>query len=415
MPKLEEGKETNAEDFDSIRAEAIRELEEEKNGKKKDPDEGDGEKTEKPAEEKNKPAEDNKPEELSEDDLIAADESELSEEQKTKRSEVIKTRREAEEARLLSAKDEDLSEEDKAAKTELLKYQEAAKTEAAKKELADYAKEHKITEEQAKEELESIEKIQDKYKRDPKQLAKANLHLQRLYARSEAEFKALKEAKSQPVAKEVTPEGVEQWINSGNAILGGKPLTKEAVLEAYRKAYPDITEEMEDEKVMKLAVKEYAMKINEGVSKEKADRVIKAREKRATLFDSVQEADKKYIEEIKPLIENLTADQLLADTFTIDTYISFAKGQHFDEEVQRLEKEKQEFGEKEYRRGLAEAKIIGVKRTPGTGGAPPKVKEAFTLTEAQKKRAVEMFDTPGITEEEAYKLYKEFLTETNQK
>lgn len=315
-----------------------------------------------------------------------------------------------EEERILQAKEEELSAEDKTKKAEITKVREEAKTKTAQQEATDYAKEHNVSEEEAREDLESIAKIQEKYKGDPKQLAKAYLHFQRLHAKTELEMKSLKDAKPKASEiKDIPIEAVEKWISEGKVTYKDKPVTKEGVINAYREANPDLTDSMDDDKVFKLAVKEYKQALEKGLELEKSKVATAAKDKRATVFDTVSEADKKYVPEIKPIIENLPDAVIMSEQFDISTYISYAKGKSFDATIKQLEEDKKAFGEKEYKRGLEEAKILGSKRPPV--GNTPGGKGNATLTEEQKQRAREMFDNPDITEEKAYELYKDYLKE----
>jgi len=318
-----------------------------------------------------------------------------------------------EEERILNAKEEELSEEDKVKKVEIVKVKDEAKLKTAETEIADYAKEHSISQEEARADLESIAKIQEKYKGDAKQLAKANLHLQRLYSKTEEEAKALKEAKPS-VAQEVTVEAVEKFIEDGKVVVNGKNVTKEQTIEAYRNAYPDLTEDMADDKVLKLAAKEYKQQIDKNFVEQNTQISAQAREKRNTLFDTVSEADKKFIPVLKPLIEKLSDSQIMHENFSVNTYITYAKGQEYDTLSKKFEDDKKAFGEKEYKRGLEEAKILGIKKPVGSGGNSPKGKN-IVLTEEQKKRAHEMFDNPDITTERAEQLYAEHLKEIDKK
>lgn len=317
-----------------------------------------------------------------------------------------------EDERLLGAKDEDLSAEDKSKKAELVKAQDEAKKKTVEQEIEAYAKEHNVSIAEAREDLDSISKIQEKYKSDAKQLAKANLHLQRIYTKTADELKTVKDAKPSPQVREITLESVEKYIEDGKVTINGKQVSKEQIIEAYREAYPDITDTLEDDKVFKLAAKEYKERLEKVIEQQKSEIVVKAKEKRETVLNSLSEADKKYLPEIKPLIEKLSDAQIMDEHFSVETYIHYVKGKLYDETIKRLEDEKKAFGEKEYNRGLEEAKILGIKRQPD--GKPPKDGNV-SLTDAQKKRAREMFDNPGITEDQAYQLYKDYLKETGEK
>lgn len=318
-----------------------------------------------------------------------------------------------EEERILALKEEELSEEDKPKKAEIVKARSEVKTKALQEEVSAYAKEHNVTEEEAREDLESIAKIQDKYKGDPKQLAKANLHMQRLYTKAEADAKALKDAKpSRSVPEEIPIEMIKKGLTEGKINYQGKPLTREMIIEKTRKDDPELTDSMDDDKVFELGAREFKKHVDKGLAEQRGQFAIQAKEKRATVIDTIPEADKKYAPDVKPMIEGLPDTQIMDDSFDIGIYITYAKGKTFEATVKQLEDDKKTHGEKEYKRGLEEAKILGVKRPPN--GGPPKSGGSGTLTDEQKQRAKEMFDNPDITEDQAFKLYSDYLKERKQ-
>lgn len=334
-------------------------------------------------------------------------EGEPSEEEKAAQKKKEEEDKQKEEERILNAKEEELSEEDKAKKPEIVKVREETKNKSVEEEVQAYAKEMGVPIEEAREDLKSIASIQEKYKGDPKQLAKANLHIQRLYSKTQEELKSLKDAKpAEQPAHEVTIEAVMKYMEDGKTTTkDGKPVTKEQIIAAYREANLDL-ETLDDEAIFVRAAKEYQSAINKSIVEAQAQLGPKAKEKRETLFNSLPEADKKFLPEIKPLIEKLPDAQVMNESFDIGTYITYAKGKLFDTTIQQLEKDKKDFGDKEYKRGVEEAKILGTQETPD--GKPPKSKD-ITLTDKQKARAREMFDNKDITDEQAYQLYADLL------
>jgi len=347
---------------------------------------------------------------LTDEDLLSTEDDKLSDDQKTKKVELVKkvedekVKIKTEEDELIAKKDEELSDEDKTKKAEIVKTREEADTQSAEAEVKAYAEEHKVTEDEARTDLESMAKIQEKYKDDPKQLAKANLHLQRLISKNQADTKATEEAK--PIT-EVTIQAVEQCMRDGEILIGGKKIPMEETIEAYRDAYPKITEDLDDDKVLTLAAKDFKQSIDKDNMLAKGELKDQARVKRDTLYDSIPEADKALIPEIKPLIEKLTDSQIVSDNFNVDTYVKFVKGGKYDDDINKAKTEKKEFGAKEYKRGLQEAKILNGSRSPE--GKAPSDKGTAGLTDAQKQRAEEKYDSPGITKEMAWKMHADDL------
>lgn len=348
---------------------------------------------------------------LSDGELLETPDEELDDEQKAKKSELAETRAKEEEERLLAAEDKDLDESERTRKAELVKARKDAKAADTEKEIEAYAKENNITLERAKEEVEHIAKINEKYKGDPKLIAKAQFHALRNYNRLESEYKSLKEGKEaqERAASEISVDAVKKMMEEGKVPLNGKQATKEQIVDAYRAAYPDLTDSLEDDKVLSLAAKEYKGSLDSMQAEEKGKSALKAKEKRESVLTSLGEADKQFLPKLKPMLDSLTDAHILHEAFDIKTYVTYAKGEAYDERVKAFDQEKKDFGDKEYNRGLEQAKILGEKRIPE--GKKSKVK-TIALDEAQKKRAREMFDNPEITEEMAYDLYKDFLNET---
>jgi len=374
----------------AIAAEALKEIEAEEAKEKKKTPEARPEKKEEKQE---------TPRAKTDEALLAAKDEELNEEEKTKKQELVKAQQEAEDKRILESKDEDLKEEEKTRKLELIKAQEDEKTKVFEREVETYAKESSISLEEAREDLKSRDAIREKYKDDPKQLAKANLHMQRLYTRTQEELKAFKEAK--PAQAEITIEGVTKAIEEGKFTIQGKPATKDMVISAYREKNPDITETIDDEAVLKIAAKEIRQAILDNQKEEQGKLAIAAKEKKDKVLTSLSEADKQFLPDIKPVIDNLTDAQIMNEKFDISAYLFWAKGKKTDQLIKEAE-------ERGYKRGKEEAKIIAQKVPVGAGNTP-KGPAKVALTEKQKNRALDMYDGLQATEEEKFDWYREYL------
>ena len=308
-----------------------------------------------------------------------------------------------------SEPEEGLTEEEMVAKA---KEDEDAKKKAEEdlnKELAAYAEEHKITVEEAREQFEQSEKIAEKYGRDPKKLAMAALHSQRGYSALEAELKALKI--SPPQLPLPSSENILRLIEDGKVKLDGKAVSKEEAIEAFRSENPDITEGQDDEHVLKLMVKD----IQRGLEIKTKDDIIKitnlAKEKREVLLSKIPETEKRYATKVKELIERVPDISVVNDSFSLEPYIKYAKGETRDHDVKEAE-------ERGYKRGKEEARIIA-KRPEGPVGAGAggdKKKEDGGLTEAEKKEALDMFDNfPDLSEKEKFDMFKEIKEEETKK
>jgi hypothetical protein len=314
----------------------------------------------------------------------------------------------AENKRILEAREEDLSEAEQETRTTLLK---AAEDEKAAKEKADSeakaARETEITEyatknemqvQDARDDFEHRDKILDKYKGDAKQLALANYHLQRLNDQTQEEIKVLRAVVPSQEA-ELTYDAVLKLIDDNKIAIDGKSINRDKAIAAYRETDAD-TVELSDEQVLKLAVKELKTRIL-SVRKDNLRQMLsKAKDKRATLLSSIPEADQKWLEDIKPVLEHVGDAQVMQDDFSLEPYILYAKGKHYDED-------RKAYGEKEYQRGLEQAKILTKGKNPAAAGnGAPKGKKSVSLTDAQKTRAVEMYgNLEGVTDEKCYEMF----------
>ncbi|GAG37524.1 unnamed protein product, partial [marine sediment metagenome] len=239
--------------------------------------------------------------------------------------------------------DSELNADELARKNELLatKGKESQEQEKARQEsekaVKAYAAENKISEEQAKEELESIDKIEEKYGKEPKKLAKATLHIQRLFTKTNEELKDLQARLSAP---QLTTDLVVESIKEGNfSFANGKKATEAEVIAAYKEKYTDLTEDMEDEKVLKMAAKE----IKEAMeNRQKASLTAltgKAREKKDKLLSTLPESDKKFLPEIKPILEKTPDRQVMQGDFDLGDLILWAKGKGYDADVKKAEED----------------------------------------------------------------------------
>ena len=322
-----------------------------------------------------------------------------------------------EDERILAAKDEELSEEDKTRKTELLKLQEENRQKAEKEaqekekarqeEIKSYAKEKEISEEKAKEIYEHADKIIEKYS-DNRKLAIAYYHLQALEGNAQNELKTLKNQLSQPKI-ELTIENIVKQIEAGKLQQKGKSITREEAIEAYRRENADIAEPLEDDAVLKLMAKDIKDKLENSREKTVANMAIQAKDKRMELLNSLAEADKKFIPDIKTLIDKMPDTHILSDNFSMNDIVRWAKG---GVDLKKLEDDSYKKG---YEKGKEEGKILGVKQPPAPKSDNKSKPKTRTLTEAEKRRALEMFDGIKAKDEDKFKWFIEIEEDRKKK
>ena len=330
---------------------------------------------------------------------------EQTEEEKAKAAEAEKQK---EEERILTSPEEGLSVEDKAKKAELVKAKEEAKKKEVETEVDAYAKEHSVSKEEARVIYDESAKIFDKYKGDAKQLARANLALQRHYSKVESELKSLKEAVPPAPVPELNTDNVIKLMNEGKITVAGKAVSKEQLIESYRKDNEEVTAALDDEVVEKLIAKEIISSLEKNHEIFKGEMKVKAKEKRDTLITSLAETDKVFADDIKPILEHIPDAAVLREDFSLNDTILWAKGKKYDAFVKEMDAKVKEAEERGFKRGQEDAKIIGVKGTPKPGNAPAKGKRA--LTDAQKKIARDRYqDSLFPTDEDKFNAYIEFL------
>ena len=337
--------------------------------------------------------------EKSDEQILAAKPEDLNDDEKTKRETLIEGQK-TERERLLAIDDKDLTPEDKPKKEIVLLQLETEKREAFDVRVTDYAEANKIPVEDARKTLESVAKIREKYEGDPDKIAEAALNLQRMVAQKDEEIQAAKDVASQPRM----PESAKEWEvaikEKGMALAGGKVLSWEEVVKAYREDNEDTTDGVQDDQVLKMVSKEISAQQEAHFVKQSSAIKKLADEKRDKLITSIPEGDKQYAADVKKLLKTVPDRSILKKDYSIEHSIRWARGGHFTpDKVAELEKAAEAKG---FERGQAKGKIV---TGPGGGGKPPKGSKTVLLTEGKKNDAREMF--PGLNDKEAFAAYAE--------
>lgn len=351
-------------------------------------------------------------EELKSEEESGQPEIELSPEEKEKKEKeeqdkIVKEEADAaqkEEQRLLNAKDEELNADDKTKRAELIKLKDEDKQKQLTLEIETYARENSITVDDAKKEIEEISKVEEKYGKDSRKIAKANLNLQKMYTKAQEEMKAQREQFAIAQANVTIENVISDVIDKGLIKVNGKTATREMVIEEYRKQEPKLTENLDDESVLKLGANHIKTQFENKRSQAQVDLSIKAKDKRLNVLNILPESDKKYIPDIKPIVDKLNDQQVMSDAFSVNDLVLWAKGKNSDKDIKDAE-------ERGYQRGLSSAKILGRKSetSPKGNPAPSKTKGAPTLLDEDKQRAEEMYEGLEMTTEEKYIAYAETM------
>jgi hypothetical protein len=327
----------------------------------------------------------------SDDDIVNLDDKDLTEPELARKKEILEFQVN-EEKRVLEADDAKLSKDDLEFKKEILKSKEdAAKTVSPEKEFEDevrtYAKEHNLSEDEVVAEMDTSKKILEKHAGNALKTARALLYLQKAYSKTSNELKELKELADAP--QEIPATYIKNIIESGNLVIKGERLTKERVVSLYRADNPKVAEMLDDDQVLELASQKIA-DVNAGnINAKKIDITEKAKTKRIELLSKLSERGKKYLPEIKNIVDIINDRAITNDGFNIAEIENMVIGS----KVADIERAAYERGVKE---GKEKARIV---RIPVGGTSGAKVASHTTISDADRKLAMRMYG--DMSEEEA--------------
>ena len=376
-----------------------------------------GEKPKEEAEEKPKEKPKKEPEEKTEEIEESAEEkavkAKADEDKEKAKAEKEAAKKKEEEETLIKTEDKDLDEEKRYKKIALIKIRDDEKKKVEDEALKTFADKHKISVEKAREELEHITKIKDKYKDDDRELPLAFLNIQRLYTKTQEDLKKIQEAAPIKSIERLTDDDIiKDIIDAGKITIKGKPATREQIIESYRVSHPN-SENIDDDTVLAMT----AEKIRQGLINQRTnqshDMKLKAKDKRAEVISSIDEKDKEFLETVKDVVNNHSDEAILSDSFSVQDVIRWAKGEKYDELVSKHADEIKKAHDEGFRKGKEDAKILGIKSsetTPKESG-----KKAVSLTDVQKKEALDMFDTDSMTDDEKFQSYIEVTSKRRKK
>ena len=257
------------------------------------------------------------------------------------------------------------------------------------------------------------EKYKQPYNEVTQPFAKAYRNLQSKTTQDSQKLKAYEEQmQTQSMAQTYTVETIDQAIQQGQVPDSqGRLMSEAQVLEAYRNFKPKLTEDMEDDKVRRLAAEAYKTEWDNQQKQYFGSLKTKSKEKRLEILQNIPEVDKEFLPEIRSLMEATNEQTVVSNDFTPDRIIRFVKGGKYDAlraEFDKKVKEARLAGIEEGKK-LSEEKptIIGEKAPVGSGKAPSKGKSFPSFSENQKQRMYDMFDGLGMSEEQMKKDYIE--------
>lgn len=251
-----------------------------------------------------------------------------------------------------------------------------------------FASKHKISYEEAKEELEQVKAVLKKYGDDPVEVARALRSQQSEYDKIKAD-KEDKSGNNDIIIK--SREEVEEEVRNY------AEKNKDKIIENFRARYPNRTELMTDEAILEWASEE-AMKGYDTWSSTQKEKIrVAAVNKREELLKTLTANDAKFVNDVKQILSNISDTKVTHKDFSLNDVLYYVKGKKYDADL------KAEF-ERGLKLGKESPKILGSSSNTSSAKVVNK-SNTITLNEAQKERALEMF--PDSEPEQAYKSYSE--------
>lgn len=257
--------------------------------------------------------------------------------------------------------------------------------------ITEYAKSSGLSVDDAKEEVGKLRAISAKYGNDPVKLAKAYREVQSAYDKQKV-----------TASSNVNPAVAAIAANPRSYVIGEVKKNAQKLIEEFRSENPARTRDMDDEQVTEEIVERGTLAIKHQIRDYEIQLKKDASNKRDEFIKSIPEADRRYLPEIKPVLEQLPDYQIIGKDFRFEDLVSWAKGKSVD----RLVKEAEDRVRKEYEN--KDKKIVGeISKSPQT----TKVKQAVEtskgagLSKWQKDQALQMFASSPMTDDEKYDAY----------
>ena len=265
---------------------------------------------------------------------------------------------------------------------------EKAQKDAFDVEVKELAETENVTLDQARKHLESVDGILKKYESNPKKLASAYRNQQAEFHKMQAENAQLKVATSK-----------ERILTADEFSVGNRVFSKSKVVENYKKAHPEETEDLEDPQVFLMAKPAFEAEVTKAYTEHERKMAAVASAKRIQLIDNLGEGDKKFVKEIKEVLDVYPDNLVVKEGFNLKYIASVAKGEKYDE----VQKNHKAALKAEFERGLKAGKEGARIKIPG--GESPKGKGKASLSDSEKSQARSMY--AALTEDEAYEAFKE--------
>lgn len=257
--------------------------------------------------------------------------------------------------------------------------------------IAEYAKNSGITADEAKEEVAKLKAISAKYGNDPVKIAKAYREVQSAYDKQKVQ-----------ASSNINPAVAQIAANPRSYVIGEVKKNQDKLVSEFREQNPARSRDMDDEQVTEEIVERGTYAIQNQIRAHEIRLKQEASAKRDEFVNAIAEADRRFLPEIKPVLESLPDYQVVGSTFKFEDLVSWAKGRSVD----RLVKEAEDRVRKQYE--AKDKNIVGQISKPSQ---TTKVKQAVEASKGagmsswQKEQARQMFASTGMTDDEMFDAY----------
>jgi len=302
---------------------------------------------------------------------------------------------------IISVEEDTLSDEDKQRRTGIIKVRDDAVAAEFEKEVELYSKAEKMTIDEAKKAIEAEKKLAEQYQNDPRKLSRTARYWQSQHAKLEAKVKSNAEATS-------------NRLGENDIIIQGKKTTfdaaKDVMVDAFRNQFGDDVIDKTDDEIFEIAKSDYKSRVHAHYEQQAVKIADEAKMKRAKMILELPDHAKPFRKEIEDTLNILPDSKIAEHDYSPDGIIEWVRGRHYTPDKLK------EIEEAAFKRGRENAKILGEKvgtpagasKTSKSDLAPSADKEVESMTRDQKDQAMNMFD--GIKHWDEQKKFKEYIS-----
>ncbi len=257
--------------------------------------------------------------------------------------------------------------------------------------LAEYAKKTGLSPEDAKAEVESLRAISKKYGDDPVKLAKAYREVQSAYDKQKV-----------TASSNVNPAVAAIVANPRSHVVGEVNKNAEKLITEFREQNPARSRDMDDEQVTEEIVERATFALKSQIRDYEIQVKRDAGNKREEFLNSLAEADRSLLPQIKPILEQLPDYQVVGAGFKFEDLVYYAKGKSVD----RLVKEAEDRIHKQY--ASKDRKIVGEIAKPSQTTKvkqTPEQSKGALMSKWQKDQALQMFASSPMSDDEKFAAY----------